>query len=321
MRVCVIGATGYLGAHICKLLSSSNYEVIAWGHSRPVGWENWAHSFREFNLGDVTSSKVLDDIVAQQPDAIIYCASKHGHQSESDICNALAINIEPVWQLLGRMKKVTNQIRFVYLSTIQVYGMLSGIVSEKLLAKPLNNYGLSHLLAENIVSRYHAAPDFSCVNLRLSNGYGAPYFKEANCWQLVANAFCRSAVDSGEIKIKSDGLPQRDFIHVNDIFQAIRLMLDVPQSMLESTVYNVGGSETYTILELAQRVASIAQSDYGLTVPIYIAGRKVYEDVHEIPKMKRFNYSSERMEMLGYEPKISIDEGIKEIMQYLAGRE
>ena len=89
----------------------------------------------------------------------------------------------------------------------------------------LNIYGLTHFLSEDICSYYNVNTETDCINVRLSNSYGSPVFMENNCWWLVINDLCKTAFSKDEIKLLSDGSPQRDFIQSSDICRAIEILI------------------------------------------------------------------------------------------------
>ena len=67
------------------------------------------------------------------------------------------------------------------------------IITEDNSPAPLNIYGLTHFLSEDICSYYNVNTETKCINVRLSNSYGSPVFNENSCWWLVVNDLCKSA--------------------------------------------------------------------------------------------------------------------------------
>ena len=131
----------------------------------------------------------------------------------------------PTWNLLEHFTK-NGLEKFIYFSTIHVYGNLpKETITEDYQLQPLNTYGLTHLLSENICNYYNDKTETDCINVRLSNSYGSPVFKENNCWWLVINDLCKTAIENSEIRLQSDGSPQRDFIHGDDIAHACEKIL------------------------------------------------------------------------------------------------
>ena len=94
-------------------------------------------------------------------------------------------------------------------------------------------------MSEEIVNYYHLKTKTKCINVRLSNGYGSPVFKENNCWWLVINDLCKTAFTKNQIKLLSDGSPQRDFIHLSDICRAMEMLIETEDSIDENIFNNL----------------------------------------------------------------------------------
>lgn len=317
MRVLIAGATGYLGASLSEWLANAGHEVMGWGRRRPPQSEDWVAKLVSFELGDVAEDNTLDRMAAQAPDGVVYTVSLDHAESEKNIRRSTEVNVTPVWGLLDRLVRRGKPFRFVYLSTAQIYGPMCGVISEDTSPNPRNHYGLTHLLAEDIGARYHAPPQAICMNLRLANGYGAPRFPDANCGWLVINDFCNSAMTTGEIVLKSDGSPQRNFVHIRDIAQATQLLLEAPE--LHHREFNVGGERTHTMLDLAHVTAEIFARKFGERPKVRLPGNKISENADVHAGIGRFDYRSDRLRDLGYRPRVVLEKGIEEIIDSLQG--
>jgi len=316
--VSVIGATGYLGSHISAGLAAAGHRVRAWGRRRPEGAAEWAGLFERLSTGDLEQNETVDAIVDEASDALVYCVSLDHRAAEQDPDRAWQVNVRPVWQLLDRLSQ-RGPSRFVFLSTSQVYGTVEGRISEITPTQPRNHYALTHLMAEQVVQRY-CDKQGSGISLRLSNGFGAPVFEDANCWWLVINDFCRTAVNDGEIRLMSAGLQQRDFIHVDDITAAVSLVVGLPGKRLDKPFYNVGSGRAVLILELAHRVADVCERLGGDRIPVLMpdGSRSVGFDMH-VPT-NTLSYSPEAFCKLGFEPAVSLDQGIRRLLKDLMRR-
>ena len=314
--VSVIGATGYLGSHVSSHLASAGFQVRAWGRRRPEGHQEWAKPFAAFETGDLTDDGTLDRVLADKSDAVVYCVSMDHHETESDLDRAWKVNVRPVWRLLDRLSG-RQSLRFVYLSTAQVYGLPKGVVDEQTAVNPRNHYALTHLMAELLVRRYNDIPRSICASLRVSNGFGAPVFQDANCWWLVINDFCRTAVKKGKIQLSSDGLQWRNFVHTDNIAAAVELLLSKSPGAVRSSIYNVGGSRSTTILELAHRVSAAYRSLTGRSVPVVMPDGSTSKGAGEPDAIAGFEYSTAAIEALGYRLAVDLNEGIERLLTHL----
>lgn len=313
--ISVIGATGYLGSHISSGLAAAGYRVRAWGRRRPAGVEAWAAPFERFSTGDLEQTKTIEAIAAEASEALVYCVSLDHRAAEQDPDRAWRINVRPVWRLLDRLSQ-RGKPRFVYLSTSQVYGTAEGQILESTITRPRNHYALTHLMAEQVVQRYCSEPG-SGINLRLSNGYGAPLFDDANCWWLVINDFCRTAVETGEIRLLSAGEQQRDFIHVEDIAAAVSLSMGQPAARFDQPAYNIGSGRSLSILQLAHRVATVYEQLVGGGIAVRMPDGSRSAGFDESTSRNTLSYSAEAFRKLGFKPAVSLDEGIRRLLEDL----
>jgi UDP-glucose 4-epimerase len=130
--------------------------------------------------------------------------------------------------------------RFVYLSTIHVYGALEGRLSETSAARPTHPYAVAHRLAEDFVLAAHDAGKIEGAVVRLSNGIGAPAWMEVDRWSLVGNDLARQAVLTGELVLKAPD-QWRDFIALSDVCRGIAMLIEADRDSLGDGLFNLGG--------------------------------------------------------------------------------
>jgi UDP-glucose 4-epimerase len=204
---------------------------------------------------------------------------------------------------------------FIYFSTQQVLGKLTtSIIDENAQAYPLNHYGLTHLLGEQIVSYFNRISDISCINIRLSNSFGPPIFKENNCWWLVVNDLSKTAYEKGKIVLLSDGTPQRDFIHIKDIGLAVKTILETKN--ISPNIINLGSGKTYTILELAHLVKTVYKSLYFTEIDIVLDDGSISKELSKSLENK-FLWKTDELQNMGFSPKMNLEQGIYSMFKYL----
>jgi UDP-glucose 4-epimerase len=224
----------------------------------------------------------------------------------------------PTWNLLDCLTK-SGLKKFIYFSTIHVYGNLSGgIIYEDQIPQPSNIYGMTHLLSENICNYYNDKTETECINVRLSNTYGSPIFKENNCWWLVINELCKTAIENNEIRLKSDGSPKRDFIHGNDVAGAIDILINNKNNNRHN-IFHIASEQTLTILELAHRVKSAYTKIFDKDIDIILPDNSLskYLDLSSSRDIDRHIISTNRLRNLGFKEELDLELGIKEIFHYL----
>ena len=87
--------------------------------------------------------------------------------------------------------------------------------------------------------------------MRISNSFGAPAYKDVNCWMLLVNELCRQAVQTRELVLNSSGLDRRDFVPMTEVCRTIEFVsLGVYEGVIPQII-NVGTGVSNTVLEMA----------------------------------------------------------------------
>jgi UDP-glucose 4-epimerase len=317
-KVLVTGANGYLGSRICIDLIKVGYQVTGLCYPNITQDEVWKRQMTETVVGDLRDLNTIELLARTEFETIIHLVSLDHYQSNNSPKIVSDVNVMPTWYLLDRFTSKKSFKRFIYFSTIHVYGKFgSEVISELREPKPLNTYGLTHLLSENIVNYYNTKATSSCINIRLSNSYGSPVIEDSNCWRLVLNDLCKSAISNGQIVLKSDGTPQRDFIHSTDVIDGVKLLLN-SYIKSDNNIFHLSAGKTHTILELAEAVKNIYEKMFNKKLEISFA-----ENILKLPlssRKERYIIDNSRLQMLGFKANVDLDMGIKEIFAYLIGK-
>lgn len=317
-NILIIGASGYIGARLSYLLAKDGNNVTALCFSSIPKDKKWCSLMKEVVVGDITSDNVIDKITNQSFDVAIHLVSLDHNDSNKAPTFVNSVNVMPVWNLLESFKTKNTLKRFIYFSTIHVYGEIPHkVIKESHNTCPSNPYGLTHLLAENICNMYNASTDIDCINIRLSNSYGSPFFKNNNCWQLVVNDLCRTAFIEKKIILKSDGSASRDFIHFKDIFNAIQLLLNYNTVKLNN-IFHLTSGITTTILQIVDKVKLIYNDRYGHNIPAVIPECKQSTMKNNL---ETYIISNNKIQSIGFKQQIDLETGIHELFGYLENNE
>ncbi len=316
-KVLVIGACGYLGTRISKHLAEEGYIVTSFDRFDPSKYSQWASLMKEIVVGDIRDEAAISNLAEKKFDAVIHLISFDHHKSEESPNFVSSINVMPTWNLLHKFtKKGLN--KFIYFSTIHVYGKIPNeIITEDHTPSPQNAYGLTHFLSEDICNYYNKNTNTRCINIRLSNSYGSPVFKENNCWWLVINDLCKTAFEENKIKLLSDGSPQRDFIYVSDVCEAVELLIKSKDIATMHNAFHVASGNTLTILELAHIVKKVFKERYQKEIHVYLSDNSVANNPYIFRKVERFSIDNTKIKDLGFQQKTDLDTGINELFGYL----
>jgi dTDP-L-rhamnose 4-epimerase len=171
-------------------------------------------------------------------------------------------------------------------------------------------YALSKYDQERMCLMIGRAYKIPTVALRFFNVFGTRQAL-SNPYTGVLAIFSSRLMNDQPPMIFEDGLQQRDFVHVKDVAQACRLALEVPEAAHQ--VFNVGSGHHYTVQEIAEAISRVMNKEY--IEPEITENYRVGDIRH------CFADISLARNVLGYSPRISLDEGLKELSEWLEGQQ
>jgi UDP-glucose 4-epimerase len=309
VKVLLTGAFGYLGGRIALALP---HEVVLGARTVPL----WTRSM--FPTSEVRTLDVLDEEQAAAAvagmDAVVHLASLDENEASRDPDLAVQVSGAGTRKLLAAARRAGVK-RFIYFSTFHVYGpAATAPITESSPVKPVHPYALSRLVGEGYCyqsNREQAA--MRSLVVRMSNGFGAPVDASVDRWSLAHNDFCRQAAADGRIVLKTSGLQHRDLVWVEDVAQAVSLLLDTPAP--EHDLFHVGGGASISMFDLAVRVQHVAERVLGRSVEIERPAPLAHET--SVPVL----FSVERLRSLGYVPRDGLDAETERVLTLLGGRE
>ena len=310
MRILVTGTTGYLGANFCEFFNhSKKFKIELLVRKAPSYLKNWLKDYT-VNFGDISNKDSLTRIFSTKKfDAIIHFAAVNETICSKDIKEAIRVNGFGTKNILDVSEKFGVK-KFIYISTFHVYGQpIEAKITENSPCSPLNNYGISKLLGELFVLQKGIGGVTESLILRLSNGFGPPINKNINRWSLVVNDLCRQAVLFNQLNLKTAGNQKRDFICMEDIFQAITLFINHKSKKEKSGIYNVGSGKAMSILGMAQLIQKVYEKEYGKKIPINIM------DKRKQTSLTSFRFNCDKIKSLGFKPKNNFYKAILETIK------
>jgi dTDP-L-rhamnose 4-epimerase len=170
-------------------------------------------------------------------------------------------------------------------------------------------YALSKFDQERMCLMIGRAYNIPTVALRFFNAYG-PRQALSNPYTGVLAIFASRLLNGNGPRIFEDGYQQRDFVSVYDVAQACRLALEVPSAAGE--VFNVASGRVYTVRAIAERMAEVLGKSH---VRPEISGKYRVGDIRHC-----FADISKARAILGYEPRVGLDDGMTELAAWLEGQ-
>ena len=268
MKILVTGGAGYIGSHCCKELSKKGFQPVTidnlvYGHEDFVKWG-------EFFKGDVGDPAPLKKCLDQHKiDAVMHFAAyAYVGESVEDPVKYYENNLRNTIQLLHAV--LDHKIKyFVFSSTCATYGHPQKIpIDEDHPQNPINPYGKTKRMIEEIMQDYQNAYGLKYISLRYFNAAGADpdaevgedHDPETHLIPLVLDAAIGKRKD---IKVfgtdyeTPDGTCIRDYIHVTDLAQAHILALQQLMDGADSNAYNLGNGQGFSVLEIIERARKI----------------------------------------------------------------
>jgi nucleoside-diphosphate-sugar epimerase len=254
MQVLLTGHDGYIGhvllpmlldrGHVVTGLDSFLYEDCGFAAERAAPSKVVRKDVREVELEDLRGL-----------DAVLHLAGiSNDPLGDLKPAATYAINHEASVRL-ARLAKQAGVPRYVFSSSCSNYGAAGDdFLDETAGFNPVTPYAQSKVWVERDVARL-ADDSFSPTFLRSATAFGVSARLRGD---LVVNNLVGYAFTTGEVLIKSDGMPWRPLVHIEDIARAFVAVLEAPRELVHNEAFNVGiTSENYRVRDVAQMVNEV----------------------------------------------------------------
>ncbi|MBN2299076.1 MAG: NAD(P)-dependent oxidoreductase [Deltaproteobacteria bacterium] len=307
MKIGLLGA-GYLGSELIQVLSAG-HSITALDHGRH--YENILRlpimHKKDVTLmkGDITRKKDLEKL-AEKCDVLINLTGGGGNAACTKDPKAYVDTYVIGTRLLADTAEKFGIRHIFHSSTISVYPAITGNsakpLDESVPPGPATIYGVLKLASERILEEHSV----NYTILRLSNIYGYTSIHALPEGGFMGNAI-RSVFRRTPIQIHGTGYQKIDYIHISDVCNCFRLLLD--QQFEKKAVYNIGSGTPMTLTELADLILRIAKTDFD------IRGDKdlvPYEGpVIDYPQMSIEKITKE----CGWLPQVILSDGLEDVME------
>lgn len=280
-NILVTGGAGYIGSHTCKLLAAKGYNPISfdnlvYGHAHAVKWG-------PLEVGDLNDKARLIEVIKQyNPLAVVHFAAYSlVGESVTNPSKYYANNVGGTLSLLDAMVE-TGMDKIVFSSTCATYGSPEKLpIRETTPQVPINPYGKSKLMMEQMLLDFDTAHNIRHVALRYFNACGADQDGEIGEehepeTHLIPNILKSLTGDIPQLTVfgtdypTPDGTCVRDYIHVEDLAEAHLLAMQHLFDGGESDCFNLGTGDGFSVKEIIDAVERVT----GQKVPLHYGDRR-----------------------------------------------
>lgn len=309
MRLLVTGGAGFIGSNFVRKAFDGGYSGITSvtvldkltyaGVKENLSQVSNLPKF-EFVRGDICDPVVVRELVSASDAIVNFAAESHVDRSISSAADFVETNVIGVQVLLDAIKTSGRNIRFLQVSTDEVYGSIeSGSWDENCSLLPNSPYSASKAGGELLARAYHRTHDMDIVITRCSNNYGAFHYPEK-----LIPLFVTNLLDGKKVPVYGNGRNIRDWLHVDDHCRGIHAALMKGKS---GEVYNIGGGRELTNLEITDLILDAMGADESSIE--YVEDRKGHDHRYSV------NWTKINRE-LGYEPQVKFEDGLRETIEW-----
>ncbi len=288
MKVLVTGAGGFIGKKTAQYFLNKGYEVEGW---------DLCESDRPFPIKTVDMmnySDVISELKRISPAIVIHCAGcANVGESVKNPERDFKGNVSITHNLLFALEECKLNSRVVFLSSASVYGNPYKLpISEEDVLKPLSPYALHKEMCENICSFFVSNYGMDIKIARVFSAYGEGLKK-----QIFWDMYQKSRL--GKLEMFGSGNESRDYIHVDDVVQAI-FLLAVTET--EDYIFNIANGEEITIRCVTEIFADAAGIEKD---------NIVFNGIVREGDPLNWKADISRIQKIGYKKSVDINSGIK----------
>ena len=324
MKILVTGGAGFIGSAVIRLAISRGHSVInVDALTYAACLENVAllakHPNYAFEKIDIRNRVGLDSVFSQHlPDSVMHLAAEsHVDRSIDKPVEFIETNVNGTLNMLEAARSYWQNLgqpatfRFHHISTDEVFGSLPSesdiLFKEETPYDPRSPYSASKASSDHLVRAWCKTYGLPIILTNCSNNYGPFHFPEKLIPVVIINALAGKP-----IPIYGDGRNIRDWLYVDDHANALLLALEKGKV---GRSYNIGGGEELSNLALVKTLCNILDSLYPreggnyADLITFVADRPGHDARYAID-------SSRIRNELGWEPSVSIDEGLEKTVRW-----
>jgi len=303
-KVLVTGGAGFLGSHLCERLLNDGHEVLCMDNYFTGGKQNIAHLLSNPYFELIRHDVTMPYFVEVDEIYNLACPASPIHYQYNPI-KTIKTSVMGAINMLGLAKRIRAKI--LQASTSEVYGDPDvhpqteeywGHVNP---IGPRSCYDEGKRCAESLFVNYHSQNNVRIKIIRIFNTYGPRM--HPNDGRVVSN-FIVQALKNEDVTIYGDGTQTRSFCYVDDMVNGMIAMMNTGEEI--TGPINIGNPGEFTMLQLAEQVIRLTGSKSKIR----------HEPLPADDPMQRQPDISKAKEILHWEPKVNLEEGLIKTIEY-----
>lgn len=315
MKILITGAAGFLGSHLCDRLLADGHQVVGMDNFITGSPDNLAHLAGEPNFLFIRHDVSNFIFVPGRMDAVLHFASPASPNKSSPLgyvnlpIQTMKAGALGTHNTLGVAR--AHKARFLLASTSEIYGDPLEHPQTEAYWGHVNPIGLRSVydeakrFAEALTMAYHRYHGIDTRIVRIFNTYGPRMHLEDG--RVLPN-FLQQALKGEPLTIYGDGQQTRSFCYVDDLIEGIVRLLYSD----EHQPVNIGNPEETTIMKFAETISGLVGNSAGVVIKPGLRGESD-------PQRRRPDITRAR-QILGWEPKISLEEGLLKTIPYFKAK-
>ncbi len=259
----------------------------------------------KFVHGSITNVPLVDQLMSQADFVVHFAAESHVARSIADDYVFFDTDVMGTRSMMAALVKHRKKVqRFIHISTSEVFGTAEEFhMTEDHPINPRTPYAAAKAGADRLVYAYWCTYDVPAVIVRPFNNYGPNQHVE----KLIPR-FIAQAIQGLPLSIHGNGEQKRDWVHTRDIARALDTILHTEQfEKIKNQVINLGSGVPVSVNEIADII--LTHFNLPETYKKFTKDRPGQVMLHIASTQKA-------LELLGWEPKIKLHDGIKEVIQW-----
>ncbi len=312
MRILITGGLGFIGSNFIRFVLEKysdvevvNVDAMKYG-SNPNNLKDVESDERyTFVKGDISDYELMAKLVKDVDLVVNFAAETHVDRSIANPYSFLQSNVIGVFTILEAIRKINQDAKLVHVSTDEVYGdIIEGSFKEDDRLRPSSPYSASKAAADMFVLSYVRTYDIYAMITRCTNNYGPYQFPE----KLIPKTIIRASMNL-KVPIYGTGKNVRDWIYVLDHCEAVDMVM---RKGKKGEIYNISSGEEKTNIEVVKTILKLMGKDESLIE--FVEDRPGHDLRYSLD-------SSKIREKLGWKPKYSFEEGIRETVNWYLSNE